>query len=229
MNKKTANKILSKVKQDYEKISDEFDLSRKYNWKEFDDFIKYINNGNKLIDLGCGNGRFWGYLRNVGNNKGVKDIQYVGVDNNEKLIKKACENYPEAKFIVGDMLDLPMKDNSIDSIVAIASLHHIPSNDLRKQAIKEMHRILKKNGVLIITVWNLFQPKYIKYIWKARIKSLLTLGKYGPRDTFIPWGKSGVDRYYYAFKKGDLTKLIYDKFELINIKKGNNLIFVCRK
>lgn len=229
MQKRLAEKILLKVKQDYEKISGEFDITRKYSWQEFDGFIKYINNGDKLVDLGCGNGRFWGYLKSIGSNKSINDIQYIGVDNSIKLIDKARENFPEAKFIVGDMLDLPMEDNSINSIVAIASLHHIPSDELRRRVVAEMHRILKKNGVLIITVWNLFQPKYMKYIWKARIKSLLTLGKYSPRDTFIPWGKSGVDRYYYAFKKGDLTKLIYDKFELIDIKRGNNLIFVCRK
>ena len=223
MRKKTAEKLSIKVRKDYEKISDDFDVSRKYNWKEFDEFIKYIKQDGKLADLGCGNGRFFGYI------KDVRNVQYVGVDNNEALINKAKSNFPEAKFIVGDMLDLPFENDSLDVVVAIASLHHIPSNILRKKAIEEIHRVLKKNGILIITVWNLFQPKYIKYIWRARIKFVLTLGKYGLRDVFIPWGKSGVDRYYYAFKKGELTRLIYEKLEVINVKKGNNLIFVCRK
>jgi hypothetical protein len=92
-----------------------------------------------------------------------------------------------------------------------------------------MWRILKEKGTLIITVWNLFQPKYKKYIWKSRLRHILSFGKYDSRDTFIPWGKTGVNRYYYAFKPKEFIKLVDNKFEIIKEIKGNNLIYICRK
>jgi ubiquinone/menaquinone biosynthesis C-methylase UbiE len=224
MNEETAQKLLKKVLEDYNNISEDFDKTRKNSWEEFETFIPYIKPNQKLADLGCGNGRFYKFI------KKHCQISYTGIDNNSPLLQKAQESYPEAKFIKGDLLKIPLKNDSQDIAIAIASLHHIPSNKYRTKAIKEIHRILKKNGILILTVWNLFQPKYKKYIWKSRIRHLLSFGKYDSRDVFIPWGKSGVDRYYYAFKQKELEKLLEkNKFEIIKETKENNLIFICKK
>lgn len=224
MRKKTAQKLLEKVKADYEKISDEFDITRQYQWKEFDKIIRYIKDGDAIADIGCGNGRFFSYVKNV------RNVEYVGIDNNKKLIRIAQKKYHEENFLLGDMLDLPLENRSQDTGISIAALHHIPSKKLRRKALSEMHRILKNDGTLIISVWNLYQPKYMKYIWKARIRSLYTFGRYGPRDTFIPWGKTGVLRYYYAYQNNELRKdLAAAGFKILNKYKRNNIIFICKR
>jgi tRNA (uracil-5-)-methyltransferase TRM9 len=219
-----AKKLLKKVKEDYNQISAEFDQTRKHSWKEFESFLEYISEGDSIADLGCGNGRLYDFLR------GKKEIKYIGIDNSEELIKAAKKNFPEVKFKVGDLLDIPEKDESTDVAAAIASFHHIPSKELREKSVKEISRILKANGIFILSVWNLFQPRYKKYIRKSRIKSLTTLGKYAPRDTLIPWGKTGVMRYYYAFKEKELENLLKKAgFEILDHQKGNNLVYICRK
>ncbi|MFH1218676.1 MAG: class I SAM-dependent methyltransferase [Candidatus Peregrinibacteria bacterium] len=221
MHKKTAKKLLKKVKQDYSQISDEFDKTRQTNWKEFEIFLPYIKNSQKVADLGCGNGRLYKFLK-----KHTK-INYIGIDNSAQLLNKAKKAFPKAKFINANLTLLP--NIKVDLCLAIASLHHIPSKPLRQKAIKQFHKILKKNGTLIITVWNLFQPKYKKYIWKSRIRHILSLGKYDARDTFIPWGKTKVKRYYYAFKPKELRKLLQNKFEILKEEKSNNFTLICRK
>ncbi|MFH1284373.1 MAG: class I SAM-dependent methyltransferase [Candidatus Peregrinibacteria bacterium] len=223
MNEKTANELLKKVAEDYKKLSDEFDTTRKYDWKEFEFFLPYIKNNDFLVDLGCGNGRFFQFIHKH------KKIKYLGIDNNPPFIKKAQKTYKNATFIEGDMLNIPVEDKKADIVISIAALHHIPSKKLRAATIEEMHRILRKNSTLMLTVWNLFQPKYKKYIWKSRLKHILSLGKYDSRDTFIPWGKSGIKRYYYAFKEKELKNLLEKKFKIIKEIKGNNLVFICRK
>ena len=45
--------------------------------------------------------------------------------------------------IVCDILELPFKDNSVDAIVNIAVLEHVPAPEL---VVKEIHRVLKKGG-----------------------------------------------------------------------------------
>ena len=99
-----------------------------------------------------------------------------------------------------------------------------------QKAFKEIYRILKPNGLLLITAWNLFQPKYKKFIWQSRLKSVLSFGKYDPRDTFIPWGKSGVKRYYYAFTLPEIkTLLLNSGLKILEENVGNNFTFVCQK
>lgn len=223
MNEKTAKFLLKKVIKDYSNISDSFDKTRKHSWKEFETFLKYIKTGQRIVDLGCGNGRFYEFINKH------KKIKYIGIDNATPLLKKAKKSFPEITFIKGDLLKIPIENKKIDVALSIASFHHIPSKKLKDKAINEICRILKNKGILIITAWNLFQPKYEKYIWQAYLKHILSFGKYDSRDTFIPWEKSGVKRYYYAFKFEELKKLLEKKFEILEKHKGNNFVFICRK
>ena len=52
-----------------------------------------------------------------------------------------------------------------------------------------MKRILKDKGILIISVWNLWQKKYWKELLLGFLRSIITLGTYDNNDTFIAWGK----------------------------------------
>lgn len=224
MNKNYSKEILQKVVDDYDQIASEFDLSRHQHWKEFESFLAHIKKGDKILDLGCGNGRLYQYLAKQ------KKVDYIGVDNSKNLLSAAKKNNPKATFKEGNLLEIPLKNHSIDVITCIAAFHHIPTNKLRQKALTEMQRVLKPNGKLILSVWNLFQPKYKKYIWKSRIKSLLTLGKHEARGTLIPWAHSGIERYYYAFKAKELRNLLEKaNFRVLTEEHHNNLVFICQK
>jgi len=224
MRKKIAEKLLKKVKDDYTAIADEFDQTRKGKESEaYALMLPYIKENNLFVDLGCGNGRTFDFI-----NKHRK-IKYLGIDNNKKLIEHAREQFNE-KFIEGDILNIPIESEIADIVLAGASFHHIPSKELRLKALSEIHRILKKNGIFIITVWNLFQPKYKKYIWKSRLKSLFSLGAYDMRDTFIPWGNSGINRYYYAFTPNELKHLLEKNgFKILKSSINQDIVFICQK
>ena len=244
MKDSTARELLEKVKDDYDNIANEFDQTRQHDWKEFNLFLKYINDDDKIADLGCGNGRFYEFLRknrkireplkNTGSQQNSqKLLRYTGIDNNKKLLnmaKSKLKSDKNAKFLEGDLLKTGLEKSSIDMVAAIASFHHLPGKEIRKKSLLEINRILKNKGKLIISVWNLFQTKYKKFIWKARIRRILSLGKYDWRDTFIPWGKSGTKRYYYAFKANELEKLLKENgFKIIEKFSANNLVFICEK
>ncbi|MBI5753574.1 class I SAM-dependent methyltransferase [Candidatus Peregrinibacteria bacterium] len=227
MKDKIAKELLAKVVNDYNEIAEEFDSTRNHSWKEFKIFLKYIKNGQKIADLGCGNGRFYDFLK-----ENCK-INYTGIDNSTKLLnlaKSKFKNDSDCQFLEGDLLKTGLETNSQDLVTAIASFHHLPGKETRKKSLQEIHRILKENGILIISVWNLFQEKYKKYIWKARLKHIVSLGKYDWRDTMIPWGKSGVKRYYYAFKVKELQQLLGNNgFKVLGAITDNNFVFICQK
>ncbi len=221
----TASKILSKVVADYDKINDEFDKTRRFPGKEFKYFDPYIRNNPCILDLGCGNGRLLKYIESL-DKKDTGDIIFKGIDNNNNLIDKATKAFSHiryANFKKGDQLNIPLADKSIDIIFNIRAFHHIPSKKMRLKAIVEMKRVLKDNGIVIITVWNLWQKKYAYALLKALLRFLITIGSYDINDTFIPWGKK-TNRYYHAFLPSELKHLVmsegFDIKELFYVKKG---------
>lgn len=192
----TAKKLLTKVRDDYNAIAEDFSVTRIYPWPEFAILEKYIKNKNKILDIGCGNGRLCESFK-------TKNIYYTGVDNSEKLIIKAQQRYPSQFFQVGDMLDLPFADQEFDAALAIAVLNHIPSNELRSQALAEVHRILKPSAYFLMTNWNLYQSKYKNLLKKS--------DDMDEGDALVPWkspdGKLLQKRYYHSFTLEELEEL----------------------
>jgi len=223
MRKKITDKIRGLVKEAYGAIAGEFDRTRKRQWLEFQHFLEFIENDVKVLDLGCGNGRFYELLK-------PKKVDYLGIDNSSSLLEKARENFPDAKFKLGDMVDLDLSDGSFDAILSIASFHHIPSRKLRKKVVDEMYRVLKSDGVLIITVWNLFQWKYLVNLVKAITSFILHFGfKYAWNDLWIKWGGHIQKRYYHAFLPKEFISYFKKKNwkieEFYFVRKGTQVRF----
>ncbi len=216
------------AKVDYNRIATEFSSTRHYVWPEMKEFAGYAQSGWKILDLGCGNGRLLDSLAK-------KKINYLGIDNSEKLIEIARAKHPKNKFKVMGMEKLKLSDSSYDAVFAIASLHHIPAKELRRKSLSEANRTLKENGYLFITVWNLWQPKYRKYIWKNLSNMVFKKSKTHCGDTFIPWKDSDrnvlTERYYFAYTIHSLERDLKSAgFKIIEIKKSKwNIYAICKK
>ncbi|PKL72645.1 hypothetical protein CVV26_00015 [Candidatus Kuenenbacteria bacterium HGW-Kuenenbacteria-1] len=169
MNLQTINFLLKKTKKDYAELAEIFSHTRKYLWKDLKEFDQYIKDDDTILDLGCGNGRLFELFNN-------KKIDYIGIDNCEELIKIAKEKYQStnATFLVGDAINLPFKNEKFNAIFCIAVLNHIPSKKLQIKVLKNIKKILKKDGVLIMTNWNFYQKKYFSLIIKSFFFSLFS-------------------------------------------------------
>lgn len=201
MEKEYAQYLLKKTSQDYNLISEDFARRREKPWPEFRFlFDNYLIPEEKILDLGCGNGRFFEFFQE-------KKIDYFGVDFSEKLIKIAKKKYPQAKFQVADAFNLPFPSHYFDKVYSLSVFHHIPSEELRLQFLKEIKRVLKPKGILILTNWKPRRWKERLLILKFAILKLLTLSKLDFGDVFEPWGKK-IKRYYHFFTPKELRSLI---------------------
>lgn len=233
MKPEIAQKILRKNKQDWEEIAEKFSDTRQYIWPELTALITYVKDGDMVLDLGCGNGRLLELFKG-------KNVEYVGIDNSNKLIEIARQRSLKFKsyglnfdFVVGDALHLPFKREQFDVILAIAVFHHIPSKELRIQFLKNCWRVLKSNGLIIITVWNLYQTGLLfKYhtwpmIFGHRLKGL------DWKDVFIPFQLPDRDikRYYHTFTRFELKRLVKKAgFKVIkSYGARGNLIIIAQK
>ncbi len=233
MKQKYAKFLLEKNQSDYNKIADIFNKRRDWIPPDFTILEKYINKGERILDLGCGNGRF---SEIVGNK-----VDYYGVDVSERLIKIAEKKYPNGKFVVIEPLILPFKNNFFDKVFCLAVLHHIPSKKFRKDFLKEIKRVLKPEGKLILTVWYLNDNQKAKrLLFKYTLFKLIGKSKLDCKDILYPWkdsrGETLIQRYVHIFSEKELEKLIQsigfvvkEKRILERSKKGKNIFLIAQK
>jgi len=181
-------------------IADDFSRVRRNIWTEFSIFKNYVKNNDKVLDMGCGNGRLLELLKD-------KKIDYTGSDAAEKLIEIAKQKHPQNKFIIADGRKLPFAENYFDKIFLIAVLHSIPSREFRLQILKEAKRVLKPGGLLILTVWDIWRKEAITLVLKYLFLKLIGKSKLDFKDVLIPWGNK-TNRYYHFFTKKELNNLV---------------------
>lgn len=201
MDREVALKILDEVRQSYDNIAEDFSRTRYSVWEEFKPLGQYAKDGDKILDLGCGNGRFIELFRG-------KNIEYAGIDNSHKLIEIARQKYPDGNFQAFDGLKIPYPDNYFDAIYSIAVFHHIPGDQLRQEFLTEAKRVLKSGGKLILSTWYLWHNiSFWKLFFKFTFKRITGKSSFDFFDITEPWGKIS-ERYFHNFRKGELKRLI---------------------
>lgn len=189
----------------YNRIAVKFSHTRKHPWDDFTLFDRYINKGDRVLDIGCGNGRLAGYL-------GGRHVWYAGVDASEQLIAIARTEHPDGEFAIADATTLPFSGAQFNAVFCIATLHHIPSTELRQRVIAEAYRVLKPGGRLIMTEWNLWGRQWWKLLAAHSVKKIAGSSGLDWGDVMKPWknerGETVGQRYLHPFTRGELTRLL---------------------
>ena len=200
---------MERVNRNYNLIAKDFSRTRNRPWYEIRFlFSDYLFSGDKVLDLGCGNGRNIVYFNE-------KLTDYYGVDNSVELIKLAKKKYPQKNFSVDDALDLSFAGSFFDKVYSIAVLHQIPSEELRLKFLREAKRVLKPKGLLALTVWKLYRIDHLILMLKNSFMKMIKGSKLDYGDVLVPWGDK-IERYYHFFSEKELKELIE--------KAGFNLI-----
>ncbi len=101
--------------------------------------------GKKLLDVGCGAGK-------VISLAGKDGFEVLGVEIEEKVAGLAQKNLQKervkGKIITGDILKTKLKKEQFDVVVCSEVIEHVDSPE---KIIQEIHRLLKKDGILILT------------------------------------------------------------------------------
>lgn len=124
----------------------------------------------KALDVGCGPGIMVQDLVNSG-------FEFWGVDATPGMIEQCKNKYSDMKgvhFSVGDAADLKFQDGFFDLVICMGVIERVEKYDVM---IKEMLRIVKNDGTLIIAFINLYSPSsswraYVFYPLVNRLKSI---------------------------------------------------------
>jgi 2-polyprenyl-3-methyl-5-hydroxy-6-metoxy-1,4-benzoquinol methylase len=139
--------------------------------------------GQKLLDLGCGNGALYELFASRG-------YEYFGVDVSPDMVKFAQQNHPDGTYVVANAVTFTstVKDK-FDLIAAILLLPSLDTLKKVKQVVTECQKALNPGGIILFVVPH---PCFDMYMRKA------LLGKKGVKTK---WGGYFNTEAKYTFKK----------------------------
>lgn len=184
------------TKAQYDRFAQDFSDTRVKPWPEFDVLFPLIKKGDRVLDLGCGNGRLRQFLpTNI-----VAEGAYFGLDLSEGLLNIARERYEKDHFFRGSFGEkLPFGADNFEVLAAIASFHHLTDKKSQQVFLSESHRVLKTGGRLFITTWILPQKHFWPNFWSGRVFT---------KNWLIPFGQEKHPRIYRKVTDRDLKKLL---------------------
>lgn len=217
----------------WDKIATSFDKTRKRPWQICINYIENQSKENSFADLGCGNGRHL-----------IPAAKYfkkaIGLDISSELLeivraKLKKENIDNVELIKSNLIDIAIDDKKIDSILYIAALHNIKHKENRVKSLKEVKRILKKNGSAMISVWSREQEKFRENFKKNKKEDNSEFG-----DIEIYWRQDNlnVSRFYHLYseeefiedlKKADLKIKKFEPVKIASKKYFDNYFAVVEK
>ena len=104
-----------------------------------------------LLSIGCGIGEYEDLFRG--------EYALLGTDLSLNALKVAKEYCKECQYFQANAESLPLKDQSIDILLCIDMIEHVLDD---KAVLKEISRVLKKDGILILTTAFSHQYKNVQ-------------------------------------------------------------------
>jgi SAM-dependent methyltransferase len=104
------------------------------------DAARLQGEGLRVVDLGCGVGRWSRWLRNKG-------ADVVGVDISRDMLVAAAA--AKSRRVQASIAQVPLRDETFDMAVSVTVLQHIPYAD-QEHAVSEMARLLRTGGAAFL-------------------------------------------------------------------------------
>ena len=179
---------------------------------EIGNISKYINKSDLVLDAGCSNG--FSTFRIAKENKTnlhAFDFSKKSIENAIRM-QKIKDPGKKINFYHGNIIDIPEKDNTFDKAYSIRVVINLLSWNLQKKAILEIHRVLKPNGIYLLS--EAFAGSLNK------INSLRKLADLPPLK---------MHKFNLYLEEKKLERFIKKYFEIVDIKKFSSIYYVASR
>lgn len=129
--------------------------------RKFNNLRAFLPKCGIILDAGCGTGFI---TKNLGD--------AIGVDSSIEMLKLAPE---KLRVACADLADLPFRDESFDCVFSLTVLQDV---DRLESAINEISRVLKKNGIFILSVLDKKKAEVIREFLKKRFGKMDEIKNY---------------------------------------------------
>lgn len=173
------------IKKGFKKWAPIYDIWTIFIARVRDKVVDFTNarNGSMILDVATGTGKqAFAFAK--------RGYDVVGIDISEDMLKVANKKnkYKNAKFEVGDATNIPFENEHFDVSCVSFGLHDMPLT-IREKVLKEMVRVTKPKGIIVIVDYALPKNRIGRYLIYHFVKSY-------------------ESKYYPEFIKSDIGVLI---------------------
>jgi len=208
----------------YNKIAHDFSRTRYKVWPCVARFLDRITTGFsageylQVAEIGCGNGKNLAYLQDRLSVIKQQSVRLLGIDISDELLK-ICQGRG-LEVVLGSILAIPIVDGQLNYTLSVAVIHHLQEKSDRIRALRELARVTRIGGQILITVWARNQTE------KDGTKS----GKreFATNDEMVAFKTTSGEthyRYYHLYDDGELADDLAQVPELqitkLFVERGN--------
>lgn len=208
MNSVTAERLLTINREFYNRFGDQFSATRRRLQPGVKKILETIQADVSVLDLGCGNGHFLCELARRGHK-----AELLGVDFSLSLLRNA-ESTSKVLFREVDLSKLSVNseklsvDGGWDVITMFATLHHIPSTEMRFDILRTVRNLLKEDGKFILSNWQFLNSAKLRSRIQPWGKVGINENDLDEGDYLLDWRSGGEGlRYAHHFSAEELLKL----------------------
>jgi SAM-dependent methyltransferase len=224
MNETTAHALAAINRSLYEDRAAEWNAVRERPWRGFarvQQHLAALAPGRlRVLDLGCGNGRFARALAEGLPPDGAS-LEYVGVDASAPLLDLARSRAPRGcRFARADFVaeppDATLPQGPFDLVALLGVLHAIPSRARRRALLVAASARVGPRGLLALTRWRFAEcaARRTRIVpwerYNASARTPIDLRDLEPGDHLLSFGSRGALRYCHAVDSAELDALLSD-------------------
>lgn len=216
MNATTSQKLIEINRIFYKDHADSFSSTRERLQPGVLSIVTNIPPDISILDLGCGNGEFLHHLEKIRFHG-----SYTGMDFSSELLDFSRGKNSEIKNISFDYIQMDLNTDlwssglpaaSFGLVTCFATLHHFPGRETHINFLNQIHRVLKPEGRVYISVWQFMNSERLA----KRILPWETIGlsalDVDPGDYLLDWRADNMTtqtglRYVHLFSEAELCDL----------------------
>ena len=208
MNSVTAQQLLEINRQFYNRFGDQFSATRQRLQSGVKRILDSIQDDDSVLDLGCGNGHFLRELSRRGHKAAL-----LGVDFSLPLLRDA-ESTPGVSFREVDLSQLSVFGDQLlvngnwSVVTMFATLHHIPSAEMRLDILNTVRKLMKEGGKFILSNWQFLNSTKLRSRIQPWDKVGINKNDLDEGDYLLDWRSGGEGlRYAHHFSAEELLGL----------------------
>ena len=204
----TARRLLDLNRDFYRRFGADFSATRQRLQPGVTRLLGTLSGGESILDLGCGNGELARALARRGHRG-----PYLGLDFSPPLLSDASviPNSFLARFIEADITSawaVNVEQSTFNVVTCFATLHHIPSKELRLNILKTVRNLLAPEGRFILSNWQFRNSDKLRGRVQPWERIGLSVRDVDADDYLLDWRRGGEGlRYIHQFSQAELAEL----------------------
>jgi demethylmenaquinone methyltransferase/2-methoxy-6-polyprenyl-1,4-benzoquinol methylase len=160
-----VRRMFDRVAPRYDLANTVFSMGQDRTWRQAAARATRLAAGEVAVDVACGTGALTRELEAV-----APGAVVVGLDFSQEMLKRARSSEPLPRLAVGDAIQLPLADASVDVVTIAFGLRNLPEPG---QGLLEFRRVLRPGGRLVVCEFSTPVVPVLRDVYRRYLTRLM--------------------------------------------------------